>query len=702
MASLFDALIKEGLITSEQLSDARVKQIGAKKPLHELLVEMGFIKEEDLLKTVSKLYDLPLIELARESIGHEVVKLLPYEVAARHGVFPIRREGDVLVLAMSNPQDIMAIDEIQLVTNLHVKPTLCSKSDIDQAINKHYQTDDSIYDILKNMPVAASFDIISEKEDGKIVIDNRFMKDETSVIVRLFNLIMKDAFKARASDIHIEPEEKSIKVRYRVDGDLKKIMEVPMSLHAELTARIKILAGMDIVEKRKPQDGRLKLLYQDRKIDLRLATIPTFYGEKVEMRILDPKAMMVNLESIGFDERNLGAYKKSILKPQGMVLVTGPTGSGKTTTIYATLNYVKNEKKNIVTIEDPIEYLIDGITQTQINPAKELFFSTALRSILRQDPNVIFVGEIRDKETADIAFRASLTGHLVFSTLHTNNSVGSITRLLDLGLEPYLIASSLVSVVAQRLVKKICPHCKEEYVPDAAEMERFQAYLGKTSMSKLFKGKGCDACGFSGYLGRMPILELFDISESIKALIARKAPEDEILLAAQREGFKLLSVDVIEKVMAGVTTLEELSRVVTLKETEASRMAAMYSGKVRILAVDDEEDILKVLVLRLSNAGYEVIKARDGKEALALAVTEKPDMVITDVTMPQMDGFMLTKNLRDRLETAGIPIIILTARSDKDSELKGIDAGADDYITKPYDPEKLLSRVKMLLRRKER
>jgi len=698
--NLFDALIKDGLITPEQLGDARVKQIGAKKPLHELLVEMGFIKEDDLLKAVSKLYNLPICALDKEPIGPETVKLLPYEVAARHGVFPIRREGDDLMLAMSNPQDIMAIDELQLLTGLHVDPVLCSKSDIDRAINTYYQSDDSIYDILKNMPAASSFEIINEKEDGKIVIDNRFMKDETSVIVRLFNLTLKDALNARASDIHIEPEEKCLKIRYRVDGDLKKILEAPMALHAELTARIKILAGMDIVEKRKPQDGRLKLLFQGRKIDLRIATIPTFYGEKVEMRILDPKAMMVELESIGFDERSLAAYRKSILKPQGMVLITGPTGSGKTTTIYATLNFIKNEKKNIVTIEDPIEYLIDGITQTQIDPAKELFFSTALRSILRQDPNVIFVGEIRDKETAEIAFRASLTGHLVFSTLHTNNSVGAITRLLDLGLEPYLISSSLVAVVAQRLVKKICPHCKEEYVPNPAEMERFAPYMGKGGAGKFFKGKGCDACGFSGFLGRMPILELLDISESIKAMIARKAPEDEILLAAQREGFKLLSADIMEKVTSGVTTLDELARVITLKEIAPAGTAVSHSGKARLLVADDEEDILKVLESRLCTAGYEVIKARDGKEALSLAVTEKPDMVITDVTMPQMDGFTLVKNLRARLETAAIPVVMLTARQDKDSELKGIDIGADDYITKPYDAEKLLSRVKMLLRRK--
>jgi type IV pilus assembly protein PilB len=700
MASLFDTLIAEGLITAEQLSDARTKQVGAKKSLHELLVEMGFIKEEALLKAASKVYSMPLSDLGKESIDPDIVHILPYEVAERHGVFPVRREEGVIVVAMSNPQDVIAMDEIRSHTNLKAKPILCSKSDIDRAINKYYKTDDSIYDILKNVPEALPFEIIREKDGSKAAIDDRSMKGETSPIVRLYNLIMKDALKARASDIHIEPEEKSIKVRYRVDGDLRNIMEVPINLHAELAARIKILAEMDIAEKRKPQDGRLKLLFQGRKIDLRIATIPTVHGEKVELRILDPKDMMVNLDNIGFDEKSLEIYKKSAFKPQGMVLITGPTGSGKTTTLYATLNFIKSEKKNIVTIEDPIEYLIEGINQTQINPAKDLLFSTALRSILRQDPNVILVGEIRDRETADIAFRASLTGHLVFSTLHTNNSIGAIARLLDIGLEPYLIASSLVTVVAQRLVKKICPHCKEEYSPDAAEVERFKPYLEKGGVSKFFKGKGCEACGFSGFLGRMPIFELLDITEPIKAMIARRAPEDELLLAAKREGFRSLSSAAIEKVAAGITTLDELARVVILEETETHRKAARHGEKVRILAVDDEEDILMVLEKRLLDAGYEVIKARDGLEAVGLAFNEKPDMVITDVTMPKMNGFELTKRLRSSLETAVIPIIMLTARSDKDSELKGLDAGADDYIAKPFDTEKLLSRIKMLLRRK--
>lgn len=700
MATLFDTLIKEHLVTAEQLNDAREKQVGAKRPLHELLVSMGFVTEQDLLETASRVYHMPMSDLRKETVEQEAIGLVPYEVAERHGVFPVRREGDALILAMSNPQDVVAMDEVRIHANMRIKPVLASRSDINRAVDKYYQTDESLYDILKHVPGDVDFEVLDRQGVGKVSISDRSLKDETSPVVRLFNLIVKDALKSRASDIHIEPEEKMVKVRYRIDGDLRAIMEVPVKLHPELAARIKILGEMDIAEKRKPQDGRLKLLYQNRKVDVRIATIPTVYGEKVEMRILDPKDLMVSLDGIGFDPPTLDRYKRHIMKPQGMVLVTGPTGSGKTTTLYATLNYIKSEKKNIVTIEDPIEYLIEGINQTQINPAKNLDFSTALRSLLRQDPNVILVGEIRDRETADISFRSSLTGHIVFSTLHTNSAIGAIPRLLDIGLEPYLIASSLLTVVAQRLVKKICPSCKVAYEPDPAEIERYRPHLEAAGTRTFYRGKGCEACGFTGFLGRMPIFEVLDVSDQIKALISRGAQEDEILLAARREGFQSLSQAAIRKVIDGVTTFEELARVVVLEEAETKARVTKRGDKFRVLAADDEEDILRLVGRRLSDAGYDVVKARDGGEALQLAFAEKPDLIITDATMPKMDGFELIRKLRSTLETAVIPVIMLTARQDKASELKGLDAGADDYITKPFDIDKLLARVKMLLRRK--
>jgi type IV pilus assembly protein PilB len=701
MSALIDTLVKEGLISQEQLSDARAKYRGAKKPIQDLLVEMGFIKEEDLLKVSARVFNMPVWDKAKETIDAALTKILPYDLAKRCGVFPIRTDADTLIVAMSDPQDIMALDDIKLATNLKIKPVLSTKSEIDKNIDKYYQSTETVYDILKNINEDVKVDLVREVQTEQGVLDARISRMESAPVVRLCNLIISDAVRARASDIHIEPQEDNINVRYRIDGDLRSVMKVPASLHAALAARIKVLAGLDIAENRKPQDGRVKLVVNDRKINLRISTIPMFYGEKVEIRILDPKESRVKLDEIGFREAELGIFTEAVTKPQGIILVTGPTGSGKTTTLYAALNFIKSEKKNIMTIEDPIEYLIDGINQMQINPVKDVTFATGLRSILRQDPNVILVGEIRDRETADIAFRASLTGHLVFSTLHTNNAVSSITRLLDIGLEPYLIASSLVIVVAQRLVKIICPHCKQEDSPSAHLKENFKRYIEQLKIEKFYAGRGCQECGFSGYLGRAAIFEILQFNEATRQLIVNRASEGQIIQKAKDSGLKTLIETGTDKVAQGLTTLEEIARVVGVKEEDKLIQKSAATGQnIKILIADDDEDILKVVEKRLSSCGYEVVKARDGIEALEAAHKQEPDLIITDVTMPKMNGFELVKELRSQLQTAVIPVVMLTARQDKDSELKGLDAGADDYIMKPFDSDKLLARVKMLLRRR--
>ena len=703
MSILIAALLKESLISEEQLNDAKAKHVGAKKPLQELLVEMGFIKEEDLIRVSAKVFNMPILDLDKETIEPSATELISYELAKRYGVFPVRREQDTIILAMSDPQDIVTLDDLKIITTLNIKPILCTESEITKRIEKYYQIDDSLYDILKNVAQEDKIEVIKDKGGGETRLDAQSVKEGGAPIVRLFNLILSDAVKSRASDIHIEPQEKTVKVRYRIDGDLKNIMEVPIKLSLALTARIKVLAELDITETRKPQDGRIKVFFNDRKIDLRISTIPTFYGEKVELRILDPKEAKIDLGRVGFEENELNVYKEAIASPQGIILVTGPTGSGKTSTLYATLNFIKDEKKNIVTIEDPIEYLIEGINHMQVNPIRDVTFANGLRSILRQDPNVILVGEIRDRETADIAFRSSLTGHLVFSTLHTNNAVSSIARLLDIGLEHYLIASSIKLIVAQRLTKIACPNCKEEYAPDKHLLDDFKKYIDELKIEKFYRGKGCQKCGFSGFLGRTAIFEVLRFSENIRSLITAKAAGDEIFNAARKSGLKPLVSAGMEKVAKGITTLEEISRVVGIREEEKIIQKSKETGKnLRILTADDDEDILKVLEKRLTGAGYDVAKARDGQEAVEYAHKERPDLIIIDVTMPKMNGFEAAKALRSSLETAVIPIILLTGRQDKDSELKGINAGADDYITKPFDADKLLARVKMLLRRKER
>ncbi|MDP8299624.1 MAG: ATPase, T2SS/T4P/T4SS family [Candidatus Tantalella remota] len=714
MAILIDKLIAENLITQEQLSDAKDKQVGAKKPVIDLLVDMGFLKEEELMRVSSEVFGMPVKKLENEQIDPAAVKLVPYETAKRHGVLPLRQDDGKLVIATSNPQDVIALDDIRIITRMPVESVLSTRGEISKAIEESYQSDETLYDLLKNIVDDTKVEVISEKVQGDTHADMGDLRVDNSPVVRLVNLILGDALKARASDIHIEPQEEFTEVRYRIDGDLKNIMKIPNKLHPGVVVRIKIMTDLKISETRKSQDGRARISIGGNKADLRASVIPTFYGEKIVLRILDTKEAQHGLDNIGFTSGELGIFLSEIERPQGMVLVTGPTGSGKTSTLYAALSRIKNETKNIVTIEDPIEYLVDGINQIQVNPLKDVTFATGLRSILRQDPNVILVGEIRDKDTADIAFRASLTGHLVFSTLHTNNSVATITRLKDIGLETYLISSSIILVIAQRLIKVICPHCKEKYLPDVKMTDKFSTYIDKYNITEFYHGAGCEKCGYSGFMGRTAIFEMLKFNEKIKAMIIEGAVEDAVFKEAREAGMRPLAEAGMEKVAEGLVTLEEIAKVADVQveedkvpeeapaEKEEEVPEEEKRDKMRVLIADDEPDIRLVLKKRLEQAGYEVISAKDGKEEVEMAVKKKPDLIITDIMMPEMDGFEATKALRSSLETAVIPIIMLTAKQDKNSELEGIDAGADDYITKPFDKDKLLARVKMLLRRRER
>ncbi len=698
MANLINSLIVKNLITSEQLKDAQDKQLGAKRPILDLLVEMEFIKEDDLMKVAQEVYQMQSVNLTADSIDPAAIKLIPYDFAKRMGIFPVKIVDDVLIFATSDPKDIVVLDDLKVIAGMNVQAVLAKKSMINEAIEKYYQLSDNLYDLLKNISDNSKIQILHTRDLETIGPD--FAKD-VSPVIRLVNLILADAIKSRASDVHIEPQEETLDVRYRIDGDLKNIFKADKQLQAGLIARIKILGELDIAETRKPQDGRTTFIYNDRKIDLRISTIPTYHGEKIVLRILDPSQAKVTLDQIGMEEDS-EFFKEALVAPQGIVLVTGPTGSGKTSTLYAALNYVKHGKKNIITIEDPVEYLMDGVNQIQVNPTKDMTFANGLRSILRQDPNVILVGEIRDAETAEIAFRGSLTGHLVLSTLHTNSAIATIARLLDIGLEPYLIASSLNLVLTQRLVKVICPNCKQEIIADEKLKQKFKVYLDKYEISQFYNGAGCQKCDFTGYFGRTAIFELLKVNEKIKNLIASKSSEEVILKEAVGFGLEFLAESGIKKVKKGITTLEEVNRVAEVMDivVEAQIIQDEKDGKPRILIVDDEIDIVKILEKRLMNQGFKTFKAGNGKEAIEAVKKEKPDLIILDVMMPVMDGFETLGVLRSKLDTAGIPVIMLTAKSDKDSEIRGLEIGADDYITKPFDFEKVLARIKMLLKRR--
>ncbi|OQA91090.1 MAG: Type II secretion system protein E [Elusimicrobia bacterium ADurb.Bin231] len=695
-------LRSKGLVTAEQIEDARDRAVGAKKPVHDLLVEMDFISEEDFLKAAVEYYQMPVTSLDEEQIDPSCVNFLSYDRAKKYGVFPFRMEDGKLLIAMTNPYDVITLDDLRIITGKDLKPVLSSKKDISNYIEEYYKVDDAIYDLLKNIVTDTKIVLVQRDKSGRESYNREELQGERSPIIRLVNLILSEAVKSRASDVHIEPYDDFARVRYRIDGYLKNIMKIPNSLYPSLVSRIKIVSSLDITEKAKTQDGRIQMIVGDNHIDLRISIVPTLHGEKLAIRILDAREAKVDISVIGFRQEELDVFNKAIRKSQGMILITGPTGSGKTSTIYAALNSVKSEKSHIITIEDPVEYRLEGINQIQVNPTKDVTFANGLRSILRQDPNVVLVGEIRDAETADIAFRASLTGHLVFSTLHTNDAIATIVRLLDIGLEASVISSALSLVVAQRLVRKICPHCKEIYYPDRTVGESVGHLLERFNVEQFYRGKGCAECGYVGYMGRTAIFEILKIDDKIKNIISSAEwSEKELLRYARGIGFNTLLESGIRKVAEGITTVEEVLKVVDVGEREMSYInEPALSDKSKILIVDDETDFREILNKRIKDAGYDVLNASDGREGVDITFREHPDLIIMDVMMPGMDGFEATKILRSQLKTASIPIIMLTAKSDKRSELEGLNIGADDYLTKPCDHEKLLARIKMLLARR--
>ncbi len=557
-------MIDSGLITSQQLLEAKAKGLSEQRPVLEVLIDSELLSEDTLFRVTREIFptssfrqgDLPLLE-------EETARLVPLEFASSRGVLPLGSGEGRIELAMIDPSDFHTREEVEFLTGLKVTPILCSPQSIRSRIKELARVNETVEDVLAD----ALEDVPQEdKKDTPDQPNHDLEEQSNSSLVRLVNMILRDAVRSRASDIHIEPQEKFVDVRYRIDGYLKSVLQIPSHLHQRLISRIKVLARLDIAENRKFQDGRVKVVIEGRTVDLRVSVIPAYYGEKPVIRLLDPQNACFELDKIGMHQDELNLFAESINRPQGVILVTGPTGSGKTTTLYAALQHIKCETKNIITIEDPVEYLIDGINQLQLNRVKDITFANGLRSILRQDPDVLLVGEIRDKETAEIAFRASLTGHLVFSTLHTNGSASTVIRLLDIGLEPYLISSSINMIVSQRLVRLICPHCREKYRPDAALVDKFQVYLKRFRRKAFIRGKGCRHCDGIGYYGRTSLFEMMTVDDTIRQLINSKASEREIFRQARAAGMKPLALAGVEKVVAGLTTLEEVAKVAEVCE----------------------------------------------------------------------------------------------------------------------------------------
>jgi type IV pilus assembly protein PilB len=715
-------LVEAGLISEEQLVQALEEQKKQKgKQLGRIIIEKEWAKDEDICKALSKQLNIPYVKLKELEIPKEVIETIPRKQASRKLLFPYKKTGRRLRLAMANPLDYTTIDEIKFKRGLDVSVAVATEEDIREAIDENYP-DEFDLDLFATMVPSEEVEVLAEERDeNEYDVDELIRQSEIAPIVRLTNAILADAIKLQASDIHIEPQEREVTVRYRIDGMMKNIFKVGLPALAPLVSRIKIIGDMDIAMKRRPQDGRTRLKVGNNQYDMRISTLPTIFGEKVVIRVLDQSKAFIDLQELGFGPDDLKALASILTRPQGIVLVTGPTGSGKSTTLYASLNRLKSEVINIVTVEDPVEYQLPGISQVQVNEKAGITFASGLRSILRQDPNVVMVGEIRDAETAKIAFQAANTGHLVLTTLHTNDASAAVTRLVDLGVDPYVIASSLLCVLAQRLLRQNCPHCVVVEKVDKTLLTRLGITGDNKTLEKIKKGQGCEACQFSGYLGRLGIYEMLMVDNDLRKLIVQGASDTEIADDARERGVKDLFGDCRDKLFQGVTSVEELMRVAPPPEREGRQpemeqvavaapveqvaaaapvektAEALGGAQLRVLAVDDDPFIRKMLQKVLTEAQYDVVLATDGEEALEKVYRERPDLIISDVVMPNMDGLSLVKKLKSQLQTSIIPVILLTSKDEVESEVEGLEAGADDYIPKPIVANLLLARINRVL-----
>ena len=554
---LGDILVEAQFITEEQLHEALKVQKGTDKRLGVVLQELGLVTDQDLVEALEFQLGIPQVDLEKFFIDSNVIKIIPPELAQRHHAIPIKKRGNILTVAMEDPLDVMAIDDIKIKTNCEIIPVIATRTEIEHTLEKYFGNSDIISEFLDNINSDWQDSLENDIEEGEL----RELVDDAPV-VKLVNNIIADGVKLRASDIHIEPLDEDIQIRYRIDGILQNTMNnVPKSALPALVSRIKIMSDLDIAERRVPQDGRIQMTIQGKEIDLRVSTLPTVKGEKVVMRILDKSNLMLKLDDLGFIAEHLEVFKEMINHPHGMILITGPTGSGKTTTLYSALSSLDSEHENIITVENPVEYRLDGINQVQTNNKAGLTFASALRSILRQDPDIVLIGEIRDKETAEIAINAALTGHLVLSTLHTNEAAGALTRLVDMGVEPFLVSSSIVGVVAQRLVRRICPHCKVKSREKLVDKD-LEKYLGAGNNTiDFYHGKGCRECNETGYRGRAAIHEILEIDNGIKRMIVQGASTEDIAERAMADGMITLEASGLYKVNEGITTLEEVMRV---------------------------------------------------------------------------------------------------------------------------------------------
>ena len=545
-------LLEAGLVTEEQINQALELQKGTGMKLGEILKQEGLVNDEQIMKVIEAQFGIQYLDITKVYIDSEAVKMVPEEVCRKHTIVPIEVMNGEVTLAMKDPLDYYAIEEVKFYLVLPIKPVISSEDAINATIEKYFGKQTAEKAVQQFEKEYVPVEKVEKQTEHEKEIDN-------APIVKYVNSIIENSIRNNASDIHIEPEEDGIRVRIRIDGILNETLKSPLNMLNAIITRIKVMADMNVAEKRVPQDGRIAFKIDGKNIDLRVSTIPTIYGEKTVMRVLDKTSFLLSKNNLGLTPHNSEIFDRLIGKPYGIILVTGPTGSGKTSTLYTILSEINDIKKNIITLEDPVEYNLKGVNQVQLNSKSGLTFAAGLRSILRQDPDIVMVGEIRDGETAEIAIRAALTGHLVLSTLHTNDAPGVINRLTDMGIEPFLVSSSLIGVIAQRLVRKICPHCRKEYTPDEREMSLLG--INPEDEIKLAKGIGCKLCGGTGYKGRQAIFEMMELTKDLRILIDQRTPTEPLRDQAVSEGMTTLRESCRQLILEGKTTVEEMIRI---------------------------------------------------------------------------------------------------------------------------------------------
>ena len=566
MNRIGEMLVSAGKVSSDQLEQALEQQQKAGGRLGTHLVKLGFLEDDELVEFLSQRYGVPAINLAEVEIDETIIKIIPPDVSRKYTILPVSKAGARLTIAMVDPTNVFAMDDIKFMTGYNVEPVVASEAALREAIDKYYGSTHSIElkKVMEDITDTDDTDVEVLDEDDDIDLAELELQSEEAPVVRLVNIILTDAIKRGASDIHIEPYEKEYRVRYRIDGILYEMMRPPIKLREAITSRVKIMAKLDIAEKRLPQDGRIKIKtklgnkYKD--LDYRVSVLPAIFGEKIVLRLLDKDNLMLDMTKLGFEAESLRRFEQAIFRPYGMVLVTGPTGSGKTNTLYSALQRINTPEVNIMTAEDPVEFNLTGINQVQMKEQIGLNFAATLRSFLRQDPDIVLVGEIRDFETAEVAIKAAMTGHLVLSTLHTNDAPSSINRLMNMGIEPFLVASSVHMIVAQRLVRRICSSCKEPFeVPNQA-LSTLGFKKDEIKSLQLFRGRGCDLCSGTGYKGRVGLYEVMDIDEQVRDLILTGASAYELREKAHDAGMISLRMSGLQKIRDGVTTLDEVMR----------------------------------------------------------------------------------------------------------------------------------------------